>query len=104
MIRKFMMMTFLNLLFSCTHSIHNVHTSGFSPFKKFQQGTIVREQTKQDVILGLSFDTNYVDLAYIKLQKKCPKGRITGITTQYSTSHGFFSWTNKIFMQGLCIK
>ena len=29
-------------------------------------------------------------------------GRIEGITTQISTSLGFFSWTNKVLMKGFC--
>ena len=40
--------------------------------------------------------------AYKRLQEKCPKGRIEGITSQFSTSLSFFSWTNKILLKGLC--
>jgi hypothetical protein len=29
---------------------------------------------------------------------------VTGIATKYYTEHGFFSWTNHIVMQGLCVQ
>ncbi|HEY8270176.1 MAG TPA: hypothetical protein VIG33_04760, partial [Pseudobdellovibrionaceae bacterium] len=48
--------------------------------------------------------TNYVDQARRKLISQCPHGEISGISTQYSTSLGFFSWTHKVLMQGLCTK
>jgi len=35
------------------------------------------------------------------LMTQC-NGRLSAVTTQYSTSHGFLHWTNKIRMQGLC--
>ena len=40
--------------------------------------------------------TDYVDEAYEVLQSKCINGRIEGVSSQFSTSLGFLSWTNKI--------
>jgi hypothetical protein len=65
---------------------------------------MVEARTEQFVIMGFTGDTKYVDQAYDKLQGTCQGGKIQGITTQFSTSHGFFSWTNKILMRGLCIR
>ena len=90
-------------LSGCTHSIHLVHTSGFSPYSDKESGKPVSSRSEQFVILSLVGNTDYVEEAYQNLIKQCPKGSIKGITTQYSTSHGFFSWTNKIFMQGTCV-
>ena len=87
----------------CMHSIHEVHVSDFEPYGAFEAGKIIKAKSEQSVILGFVNQTNYVDKAYKDLESKCPKGRIQGITTQYSTSLGFFSWTNKILMQGLCV-
>lgn len=61
-------------------------------------------ETSQKVILGFVFDTNYVNEARKNLIAKCPNGDIQGVTTRYSTSLGFFSWDNKVLMQGLCLK
>ena len=69
----------------------------------FESGNVVKSSSEQFVVLGFAAQTDYVDAAYRDLQSKCPKGRIQGITTQYSTSLSFFSWTNKILMQGLCV-
>lgn len=87
----------------CAHSIHQVHTSDFTPMSEIESGQIVRGYAEQFVILGFVKETSYVDKAYVSLMQECPKGQITGITTQLSTSMSFFSWTNKALMQGLCI-
>ncbi|MGZ3770942.1 MAG: hypothetical protein ACXVCP_15040 [Bdellovibrio sp.] len=91
-------------LTSCAHSIHEVHTSDFLPGMPIEKGEMVSASAEQFVILGLVENTYYVDQAYQRLLDSCPKGAITAVTTQYSTSLGFFSWTNKILMQGLCVK
>ena len=88
----------------CAHSIHQVHTSDFSPSAQLTSGRMLKASGEQFTILGFVGDTKYVEQAYESLMSQCPDGLITGITTQYSTSFGFFSWTNKILMQGLCIR
>lgn len=93
----------LLLLASCAHSIHEVHTSDFLPGTPIESGEMVSARSEQFVIMGFVGDTNYVDEAYQSLMRACPQGALTAVTTQYSTSLGFFSWTNKILMQGLCI-
>lgn len=87
----------------CAHSIHEVHTSDFVPMAEIESGKMVRGYGEQFVVMGFVSETNYVDQAYRELQSQCPGGQITGITTQISTSMGFFSWTNKALMQGLCL-
>mgnify|MGYP001557646415 CR=1 FL=1 len=87
----------------CAHSIHQVHTSDFVPGTPIESGEMVKAQTEQFVVLGFVGQTDYVDQAYNQLMSKCSNGVLTGITTEYSTSLGFFSWTNKILMQGLCV-
>ncbi len=94
----------LALLGGCAHSVHQVHTSDFSPYAEIERGDMIKAYADQFVVFGFVSDTNYVDVAHNKLMQACPSGQITGITTQYSTSLGFLSWTNKILMQGLCIK
>lgn len=89
---------------ACTYSIHLVHTSDYSPYTPKESVRLVKAQTEQFVILGITDNTDYVDRAYEKLMDQCQSGRIHGITTQFSTMHGFFSWTNKILMQGWCAK
>lgn len=89
---------------ACTHSIHLVHVSDFDPGVAKDRGKWITAKTEQFVIMGFKFDTEYVDRAYRMLQEDCRGGKVQGITTQFSTSHGFFSWTNKILMQGLCVR
>jgi len=95
---------FIFFLSGCAHSIHQVHTSDFTPGTSIESGEMVKGYSEQFVILGFTQQTNYVDQAYQKLIQACPGGAVTGITTQLSTSLGFFSWTNKALMQGLCVQ
>ena len=88
---------------ACTHSIHKVHVSDFSPYAPVEQGKIVKASAEQFTVMGFVKETDYVDQAVEKLKSECPSGELTGITTQFSTSHGFFSWTNKVLLQGLCL-
>ena len=64
----------------------------------------MKARTEQFAVMGMVGNTDYVEQAYRDLQNQCPKGEIQGIVTHYSTSHGFFSWTNVMDMQGLCVK
>ncbi|MCB0412337.1 MAG: hypothetical protein KDD22_07415 [Bdellovibrionales bacterium] len=92
-------------LASCTHSLHIAQVGDFSPtFKPLNQGRVISSKSEQFVVMGFVTDTNYVDQAYNDLLSQCSRGRIQGVVTQYSTSHGFFSWTNKIHLQGLCVR
>lgn len=87
----------------CSHSIHSQHISDIDPDLNKARAKKVVVQTEQQVIMGLVFDIDYVDQAYQQLQEKCP-GRIGAVATQHSTSHGFLHWTNKIRMEGLCLR
>ncbi len=89
-------------LASCTHSVHLVHVSDHSPYKTAEDGKFIAGEADQFVIFGFVFDTQYVQTARKNLEAQCSQGRIQGITTEYSTSHGFFSWTNHAVMQGIC--
>ena len=88
---------------SCSHSIHMVHTSAFTPYTSPKKGKIITARAEQFVIMNFVDNTDYVNQAYDRLLSQCKNKNITGITTQFSTSHGFFSWTNKILLKGLCV-
>lgn len=100
---QMMLISLVMLTSACAHSIHQVHVSDFNPSRPISMGSLISASAEQQVVLGFAFDTNYVDKAYELLKSQCPKGGISGITTEYMTSLGFFSWTNKIFMKGRCI-
>lgn len=97
---KKLFVVILLFLSACTHSVHLVNFSDSRPYG--QKGTPVKAESEQFVILGFAFDTKYVDDAYAKLQRSC-SGTVTGIATKYYTDHGFFSWTNRIVMDGYCV-
>jgi hypothetical protein len=95
---------FLLLSIGCAHSVHQVHTSDFTPYSTIERGEMVKGYGEQFTVMGIISETNYVDVAYQELMNSCNGGTVTGITTQISTSLGFFSWTNKALMQGLCVR
>lgn len=88
---------------ACAHSIHDVYVSDYTPGTPFANTKMISVKTSQMEVLNLATDTQFVDQAYQELQDRCPLGSITGITTQFSTSLGFFSWTNKMTMKGYCV-
>lgn len=92
------------ILTSCSHSTHLVNMSDHSVRIDQSKSKKISSETQQQVFMGFVFDTDYVDRAKSELIDKCPNGAVRNITTRYSTSHGFFHWYNKIFMQGQCFK
>ncbi len=84
------------------HSIHMVST-----LEEMQgggaQGKAIASRGRQFVVAGFASDTDYVEQAYKKILSECPEGEIKDITTQFLTSLGFSSWTNKIFIQAKCV-
>lgn len=92
------------LLASCTYSVHQVPLSDFKPYTTGSSGKPIEARGKQFVILGFTNETNYVDHAYKQLQGQCVNGTVTGIAAKSYSEHGFFSWTNHIHMQGLCVQ
>lgn len=92
----------LSALNACTHSIHLVHSGDFERLP-VSESNIVTAKAEQTVILGFVFDTDYVDHAKRDLESKCPHGTLHGITTQISTDHSFFHWTNVALMKGYCV-
>lgn len=91
-------------LTGCSHALHEYHVGDMDKVnysaKKHKRITATKEQF---TVMGFVTETNYVNEAYRALERQCPSGRVTGINTRYSTSHGFFSWTNKVRMTGLCL-
>ncbi|MBH25890.1 MAG: hypothetical protein CMH57_15895 [Myxococcales bacterium] len=87
---------------ACSHSVHVTHTSDFHFEGPPERYKVIEATAEQFTFLGMVGQTEYVDQAFADLQAKCPGGHVTGIQTRYSTSHGFFSWTNKVVMRGYC--
>jgi len=90
-------------MMGCTHSIHMVHTDGFDgQMPTASKAKYIEARSEQNVVLWFADDTDYVEEAKDKLMKQCD-GDIRAVSTQYSTSHGFLHWTNKILMKGVCV-
>ncbi len=99
MLKKLSLLFAFSVLSACAHSVHLYQATD----QNGGSGQLIEAMTQQKVILGFAQETNYVNQAYDQLKQQCPKGRVEGINTRYSTSLGFFSWTNKIRMRGYCI-
>ena len=94
------------LLTGCaSHSVHFVHVDGFEDAADIDlsEAIYIESRSEQQVVLGLVFDTTYVDQAYQNLLNQCD-GEIHAVSSQYSTTHGVLQWTNKILMKGVCLE
>lgn len=103
MFSKIILLLFLIPFVSCTHSVHLVHVGDFRPYQKQTSGKKIEARAEQTVFLGFTLETEYVNIAKRDLEKQCTNGTIQGPVTRLSTSHGFLSWTNKVYMQAVCI-
>ena len=56
--------------------------------RKYIKSTHISVETSQRVILGLSFNTQFVDDAYSLLSDQCPK-EVVAVNAQYATDHYF---------------
>lgn len=92
------------LLTGCSHAMHLSHVDDVQPIIRDKDARRIKAEAEQFVVMGFVKETNYVNQAMAELERKCDGGTITGINTRYSTSHGFFSWTNKIRMSAWCIR
>ncbi|MEO5666504.1 MAG: hypothetical protein ABIR96_00450 [Bdellovibrionota bacterium] len=100
--KLFPLATLALLAGACAHSLHETYVSDYGRGVQYSKDKKIETQTEQFVVLGFVGQTNYLNQAYENLQAQCPKGEILGINTEYWTSLGFLSWTNKIRMQGYC--
>ena len=93
---------FIFLTSACAHSIHQLYVGSMDAKVTYNEGKWVTADSVDFVILGFQFDTNYVELAFKELEKKCP-GRIAQVTTEHLTSFLFLSYNQKIVLKGLCV-
>ena len=88
---------------SCAYSVHQVQAGDFNFSVRPSKARTVSASSEQFVIMGFADNVDYVDSAVSKLKRKCSNS-ISGITTEYMTELGFFSWRNKIYLKGKCVK
>lgn len=91
----------------CSYSVHEYQAAGYAPATPTsgppRHAEWIRSRADQDVVLGITDNTDYVDEAYTRLVAQCP-GDIVGVNTRYSTKLGFFSYTNTVEMQAFCLR
>ena len=92
----------------CFSSVHEYQAAGYASPTRREPGppieaNRIESNAEQFVVLGITGNTDYVDEAFASLAMQCA-GEVVGINTRYSTKLGFFSYTNEIHMQALCLK
>ncbi|MBK8394145.1 MAG: hypothetical protein IPL26_02730 [Leptospiraceae bacterium] len=101
--KKLILIT-LSLFLSCTHSVHHFNAGDSILPQKKESMIKITAQSEQLVILSFVYDTNYVEKAIEDLRNQCKDGWIHSIGTRFSTSLGFFHWTNKLYLEAYCNK
>jgi hypothetical protein len=91
----------------CWSTVHEYQAAGYASDRREPGPPIVvtpiHSQADQFVVLGLTGSTSYVDDAYASLLAQCP-GEIVAVNTRYSTKLGFFSYTNEVHMNAMCVR
>jgi hypothetical protein len=93
----------------CTYSMNEYHAAGYAPVTRVDPDApppkpeVVIADAEQDVVLGITDNTDYVDEAYGKLLAQCG-GDIVGVNTRYSTKLSFLSYTNRVHIQATCLR
>lgn len=91
------------LLSSCAHSIHQVYVSSMDQGTTYGSSRWVVAEAKDFVILGFELDTNYIELAYQRLEDKC-KGRLSQVSSEHLTSYFLLSYDQRLILKGLCTR
>ena len=91
----------------CSYSMNEYQAAGYAaptavagPPRKAEP---ITARADQGVILGITDNTDYVDVAYARLVSQC-EGDIVGVNTRYSTKLGFLSYRNTVEMQAYCLR
>ena len=95
----------------CSYSMNEYQAAGYaaSPAATPPPGAPphatawIHASADQDVVLGVTDNTRYVDRAYASLLSQC-SGEIVGVNTRYSTKLGFLSYKNTIEIQAFCLR
>ncbi len=91
----------------CSYSMHEYQAAGYAPATQssgaLRQAVWIHARANQGVVLGITDNTDYVDVAYQSLLAQCP-GDIVGLNTRYSTKLGFLSFRNTVEMQAFCLE
>ena len=90
----------MGALSSCA-SINSVSLTSIPP----QAGHIVTSERSKLIILGLSFDNDYINGMVDDLKSKCPGGQIKGILTKDETYDYFLFlvFSRKVTATGHCL-
>lgn len=88
---------------ACRGTVHMAQASGFYDVGDGADRSVITSSAEQHTIMGVVEDTLYVDAAWSSLQRQCSRGSIDGITVETSTQLGFFQWTNRVSMRGICV-
>jgi hypothetical protein len=91
----------------CSYSMHEYQAGGYAAPTAVagppRQGRWIHARAEQDVALGITDNTDYIDQAYAELLKQCP-GDVVGVNTRFSTSLSFLSYTNVVDIQAMCLR
>ena len=65
----------------------------------------VKVEVSKVIVLGFNFDNDFVDQVVSDLQRKCPKGKVTGILTKDENINYFLYivWKKQITATGYCV-
>jgi uncharacterized lipoprotein YajG len=98
--KKFSTLILSFILSSCA----SVNSVSLTPIPADRHQPIKVEASKV-IVLGLNFDNDFVDQLVSDLQRKCPKGKVTGILTKDENINYFLYlvWKKQVTATGYCV-
>lgn len=64
----------------------------------------VKAQVSKFVFLAFNFNNDFVLSLVPQLQKQCPQGKVTGITSKYETRWYVIGYSMIVTSEGFCVK
>lgn len=89
-----------SMLSGCMSYVHAVNQDAILPV----EGELIEVEQEKGIWLRFNFDNDYVREAYDELLAQCPGGTIHGVASRLSSTNGFFHWTARFHLSGVCVK
>lgn len=100
--KKFVNGIFWVSFFLLQSGCYSLRTMSLTQIPK-TRSKIVEARVEKTIFLGFNFDNDFLDSLPEKLQKKCPKGRVSGILTKDESVFYFLVTKKIVTARGYCI-
>lgn len=102
LIKKLVAVIVLPILLSFVFGCASLKSVSMTSFPK-DRSKVVKAKVSKFVFLAFNFNNDFVLDLVPELQNKCPKGKVTGITSKYETRWYFIGYSMIVTSEGFCV-